>query len=72
MYVELIIASLAAMVWLITQDGLLHSLAANVMLLCSLGTLLINGNPFLRYDGYYILSDLWGVPNLGDRRVKRP
>ncbi len=67
MYVELILASIAAVTWLITQDGLLHSLAANVMIVCSVGTLLINGNPFLRYDGYYILSDIWGVPNLSDQ-----
>ena len=67
MYIELILASMAAVTWQFTQDGLLHSLAANVMLICSIGTLLINGNPFLRYDGYYILSDLWGVPNLADQ-----
>ncbi|MCC6511168.1 MAG: hypothetical protein IT423_18855 [Pirellulaceae bacterium] len=67
MYVELILASIAAVTWLATQDGLLHSLAANTMLICSVGTLLINGNPFLRYDGYYILSDVWGVPNLADQ-----
>ncbi len=34
------------------------------MLICSLGTVLLNGNPLLRYDGYFILSDLVEVPNL--------
>lgn len=67
MYVELILASFAAIVWLLTHDGMVHSVAANIMLICSLGTVLINGNPFLKYDGYYILSDLWGVPNLSDQ-----
>jgi putative peptide zinc metalloprotease protein len=66
-YVEMLLASLAALVWLVTRDGLAHSLAANVMLVCSFHTLLINGNPFLKYDGYYILSDLWGVPNLSEQ-----
>jgi putative peptide zinc metalloprotease protein len=36
------------------------------MLLCSLNTLLVNGNPLLRYDGYYLLSDFCGVPNLAE------
>jgi len=66
-YVELIIASLAAIVWLCTRDGLAHSLAANIMLVCSIDTVLVNANPLLKYDGYYILSDLWGVPNLSDQ-----
>ncbi|MFO1063532.1 MAG: hypothetical protein U0892_06665 [Pirellulales bacterium] len=66
-YVELIIASVAAMVWLGTHDGLWHLLAANVMLICSIDTIFVNANPFLRYDGYYIFSDLWGVPNLSDQ-----
>lgn len=67
MYVELILASIAAVVWLLSQDGIVHGIAANVMLICSVGTLLINGNPFLKYDGYYIVSDLWKVPNLSDQ-----
>lgn len=66
-YVELIIASLAAIIWLSTRDGLAHSLAANVMLVCSIDTFLVNANPLLKYDGYYMLSDLWGVPNLSDQ-----
>ncbi len=34
------------------------------MLICSVNTLLFNGNPLLRYDGYFVLSDLVEVPNL--------
>jgi putative peptide zinc metalloprotease protein len=67
MYVEWILATLAAAVWLWTQAGTLHYVAAGMMLVCSIGTLLINSNPLLKYDGYYILSDLWGVPNLTDQ-----
>lgn len=67
-YVELTLAALAAVVWLTTQDDSLpHLLAENVMLLCSLNTILVNANPLLRYDGYYILSDVWGVPNLHEQ-----
>lgn len=67
MYVEWILATLAAAVWLVTQAGTVHHVAASLMIVCSIGTLLINLNPLLKYDGYYILSDLWGVPNLADQ-----
>ncbi len=67
-YVELILATLGAVVWLATvEDSVLHLLGANVMILCSLSTVLVNANPLLRYDGYYVLSDLWGVPNLSEQ-----
>ncbi len=67
MAVELVIASLATFVWSCSPDGLVHFAAMNVMLVCSISTLLFNANPLLRYDGYYILSDLCDVPNLGPR-----
>ncbi|MGE0759833.1 MAG: site-2 protease family protein [Pirellulaceae bacterium] len=64
MYVECLLAALAAWLWWFTAPGLLHTLCLNVMVVCSLGTLLINGNPLLRYDGYYVLSDWLEMPNL--------
>lgn len=67
MIVEWILATIAAGVWLLTQDGTLHSVAASMMVVCSVGTLLVNSNPFLKYDGYYLLSDLWSVPNLAEQ-----
>lgn len=67
LYVEVILACIASIVWLTAYDGLERTVAASVMLMCSLGTIFVNGNPFFRYDGYYILSDLWGVPNLAQQ-----
>ncbi len=68
MYVEMMLATLAAFVWILTQEeSILHAIASSVMLVCSVGTIFLNGNPFLRYDGYYILSDVWNVPNLSDQ-----
>jgi putative peptide zinc metalloprotease protein len=64
MYVEVMLASLAALVWAHTIPGTLHYLALQVMLICSASTLLFNGNPLARYDGYYILTDLVNIPNL--------
>jgi putative peptide zinc metalloprotease protein len=64
MYVELTLAAVCTFLWWFSQPGLFHSLCLNIMLICSLGTVLLNGNPLLRYDGYFILSDLVEVPNL--------
>lgn len=64
---EVILAAIATMIWINTGPGLVHYLAMNVMLVCSVSTLLFNANPLLRYDGYYVLSDLCDVPNLGER-----
>lgn len=64
MLVELFTAAVAALVWAHTSDGLVHSLAFNVMVVGSVSSLLFNGNPLLRYDAYYILSDLAELPNL--------
>lgn len=62
--VEIVLASLAALLWIATQPGWLNAMCLNVMVVCSVGTLLINGNPLLKYDGYYVLADLLEAPNL--------
>ncbi len=67
---EVTLAALATLIWSATGPGLTHSIAMNVMLVCSVSTLMFNANPLLRYDGYYVLSDLCDVPNLGERSRK--
>jgi putative peptide zinc metalloprotease protein len=68
MWVELAIASIAAMAWANTSEGAaLHNFAYNVMFVAGFSTLAFNANPLLRYDGYYILSDLMEIPNLSQR-----
>jgi putative peptide zinc metalloprotease protein len=64
MVVELFIAAIAAIIWANSAPGLVQSLAFNVMLIGSVSSLLFNGNPLLRFDAYYILSDLIDIPNL--------
>lgn len=64
MYVELILASVCTFLWWFSAPGIFNSLCLNTILICSLGTVILNGNPLLRYDGYYILSDLLEIPNL--------
>ena len=64
MYVELVLAAIAVFVWWFTREGLVNQLALNVIFVSSVSTILFNANPLLRYDGYYILSDLTEIPNL--------
>lgn len=67
MIVELCIACLALLAWVLLPEGPVKALAAmlaTTSLLLSLG---LNLSPFMRFDGYYILSDLIGVENLQAR-----
>jgi putative peptide zinc metalloprotease protein len=64
MIVELALAGICAWLWWCTNPGLIHSLALYAMVVCSVNTLLLNGNPLLQYDGYFILADLTDTPNL--------
>ena len=67
MLVELFIAFIATLVWAATGEGLVHSLAFNIMLIASVSSLVFNGNPLLKFDAYYILSDWLEIPNLYQR-----
>src|SRR2546428_11171344 len=64
---ELVIASVALYVWLGAQPGVARSLAHYAIILAGISTVLFNGNPLLRYDGYYMLVDLLEIPNLYTR-----
>ena len=64
MIVEVFVAASAAVVWANTAPGALHSLAYNMIFVASVSTVVFNINPLLRYDGYYILSDIFDIPNL--------
>ena len=67
MYVELAVAALAALTWANVSSGLVSQVAYNVMFIASVSTILFNANPLLRFDGYYILSDVAELPNLYQR-----
>ena len=62
--VDLFLAAVAFWIWWTIPDGAVHQVALAVMLVCTANTLLLNGNPFMRYDGYYVLSDWAERPNL--------
>ena len=64
MYVELILASIATFLWWFSEDGMFRFLCLSVMFICSVSTVVFNGNPLLRFDGYYITMDTLEIPNL--------
>jgi putative peptide zinc metalloprotease protein len=70
MVVELFIAAIAFYFWLLVEPSLLRSILFNVMVVAGVSTLVFNGNPLLRYDAYYILSDLLEMPNLAQRATR--
>lgn len=65
--VELFIAALAMLVWVNAEAGMAKSIAYNIIFIAGVSTVLVNGNPLLRFDGYYIFSDFLEIPNLGQR-----
>jgi putative peptide zinc metalloprotease protein len=65
--VELGLAALALIVWVNVEDGITRAIMFNVMLIGGISTLIFNGNPLLRFDGYYVLCDIIEIPNLATR-----
>lgn len=70
MAVELFIAAIAFYFWLLIEPSPLRAILFNVMVVAGVSTLIFNGNPLLRYDAYYILSDLLEMPNLASRSTR--
>ena len=64
---ELAIAALAAGIWLLVEPGLVRDCAFVTLFICSVSTLLFNGNPLLRFDAYFVLCDALDLPNLAQR-----
>lgn len=64
MYAELFVAALTAIVWATTSSPMIQYHAFNVIVTAGFVTVLFNINPLMKFDGYYILSDLFEVPNL--------
>lgn len=67
MYVEVGVACFCILGWLYTDPGPLNTSLHSAVIAATLITLLFNANPLMRFDGYYILKDLIGIPNLGTK-----
>ncbi|MCU1720281.1 HlyD family efflux transporter periplasmic adaptor subunit [Pseudomonas sp. 5P_5.1_Bac1] len=67
MAAELALACWATLLWSFLQDGMLRSAVFTLASTTWILTLAVNLSPFMRFDGYFLLSDLLGVPNLQQR-----
>jgi putative peptide zinc metalloprotease protein len=65
--VESFLAALGLLLFLAAQPGLVQNIGFNMFLIGGVSSLFFNGNPLLKYDGYYILADALGIPNLFQR-----
>ncbi|MFI4931821.1 MAG: hypothetical protein ACHP83_16380, partial [Burkholderiales bacterium] len=65
--VELALAAAAFYLWLLLEPGVARASAYDAAMLASVGTVVFNANPLLRYDGYFIVADALEIPNLGQR-----
>ena len=64
---ELAVATIAGLLWLILPDGIPRTLMFFVAVTSLATSLFINLNPFMKFDGYYLLADALGVDNLQAR-----
>jgi len=65
--VELALAAAALWIWLEVETGVVGDVAFVVLFLCGASSLLFNGNPLVRFDGYHLLCDVLDLPNLAVR-----
>lgn len=63
-YFESLAAIAAVIIWMSTEPGLIHAAAHQTILIATVVTFLFNLNPLMKFDGYYVLSDWLGLPNL--------
>lgn len=68
-FTEFMIASIAAYIWLNATDGLLKNVAFDAMVVASVNTIFFNMNPLMRFDGYYVISDILEIPNLRSKAM---
>jgi len=62
---EVFLAGIAAVIWARSgPDTLVSALAYNAIFVAGVSSLVFNGNPLMRYDGYFVLSELIEIPNL--------
>lgn len=64
---ELGLAAVAFFAWGFLPEGTARSIAFIVATTSLIMSLVVNLNPLMRFDGYYVLADGLGIPNLQDR-----
>lgn len=65
--VESFLAACGLLLFLAAEPGLFQEIGFNIFVIGGISSLFFNGNPLLKFDGYYILADAIGIPNLYQR-----
>lgn len=67
-WVDLIICFIATVIWWTTAPGMTtHDIAYKVIMVSGIGVTLVNLNPLIKLDGYYMFSELIGEADLKER-----
>lgn len=64
---EMSLAAIAILLWVMLSPGLPKSVCLFVAVIGGLSTIAFNANPLLKFDGYYVFTDLLELPNLAQR-----
>lgn len=64
---EIILAGICTLGWALSQPGIMQSIFFVISSVTWVSSLIVNINPAMRFDGYYLLSDWWGIDNLQPR-----
>jgi putative peptide zinc metalloprotease protein len=67
MWIETYVTIIAALLWCNTYNPTIQAICYVTITINWMGSVLINVSPFMRFDGYYVLSDLIKMPNLQPR-----
>ncbi len=67
MMAELALASVTLILWHFLPPGMAQSLCFMVAIVSMIASLFVNLNPLMKFDGYYLFSDIVGIDNLQDR-----
>ncbi len=68
--VESFLAALGLLLFVFTEPGLIQNIGFNIFIIGGISSLFFNGNPLLKYDGYFILADAISIPNLYQRSAQ--
>jgi len=67
---EMQLAVIATLLWAVLPDSALRYACFYLATAAWIATLAINLSPFLRWDGYWVLSDIVGIQNMRERANK--
>lgn len=68
--IELLVGGIAALIWVYSPPGMWKSTMFYIFAVSTISTIFVNGNPCIRYDGYYILCDITNMENLMTRSAE--